>query len=113
MRPKPASVLSWRSEGARYEAHTFVKVDVFRDLGSDGPEGANLRIRSELMIAVRRMIEDRGLTQEQAAELFGVTQPRVSDVVRGHIDRFTIDALAAGSRTARATSTSCARSCTA
>jgi predicted XRE-type DNA-binding protein len=71
----------------------FVEVDLFRDLGFDGAEGANLRIRSELMIAVRRLIEDRGLTQEQAAELFGVTQPRVSDVVRGHIDKFTIDAL--------------------
>ena len=71
----------------------FVEVDIFRDLGFDGAEGTNLRIRSELMIAVMRLIDERGLTQEQAAELFGVTQPRVSDVVRGHIDKFTIDAL--------------------
>jgi predicted XRE-type DNA-binding protein len=71
----------------------FVEVDIFRDLGIDGAEGTNLRIRSALMIAVTRLIEDRGLTQEQAAELFDVTQPRVSDVVRGHIDKFTIDAL--------------------
>ena len=71
----------------------FVEVDIFRDLGIDGAEGTNLRIRSDLMIAVRQLIEDRGLTQEEAAELFGVTQPRVSDVVRGHIEKFTIDAL--------------------
>jgi predicted XRE-type DNA-binding protein len=71
----------------------FIEVDIFRDLGIDGAEGTNLRIRSHLMIEVRRLIDDRGLTQEQAAELFDVTQPRVSDVVRGHIDKFTIDAL--------------------
>lgn len=71
----------------------FVEVDIFRDLGIDGAEGTNLRIRSALMIRVRRLIDERGLTQEQAAELFDVTQPRVSDVVRGHIDKFTIDAL--------------------
>jgi predicted XRE-type DNA-binding protein len=71
----------------------FVEVDIFRDLGIDGAEGTNLRIRSALMIEVTRLIEDRGLTQDQAAELFDVTQPRVSDVVRGHIDKFTIDAL--------------------
>jgi predicted XRE-type DNA-binding protein len=71
----------------------FVEVDIFRDLGIDGAEGTNLRIRSALMIEVTRLIEDRGLTQEQAAESFEVTQPRVSDVVRGHIDMFTIDAL--------------------
>ena len=71
----------------------LVEVDIFRDLGFDGAEGASLRIRSELMIAVQRMVDERGLTQDQAAELFGVTQPRVSDVVRGHIDKFTIDAL--------------------
>ena len=39
------------------------------------------------------IIEARGLTQARAAELFGVTQPRISDLVRGKIDRFSIDTL--------------------
>jgi predicted XRE-type DNA-binding protein len=39
------------------------------------------------------LIEARKLTQAQAATLFGVTQPRVSDLVRGKIDRFSIDTL--------------------
>ena len=45
------------------------------------------------MIALSRVIQDRGLTQIKAAELFGVSQPRVSDLVRGKVDRFSIDTL--------------------
>jgi predicted XRE-type DNA-binding protein len=41
------------------------------------------------------LIEERGLTQAQAAQLFGVSQPRVSDLVRGKIDRFSVDSLIA------------------
>ena len=47
------------------------------------------------MIRLSKVIEARGLTQAQAAELFGVTQPRISDLVRGKIDRFSIDTLIA------------------
>ena len=67
--------------------------NVFRDLGFDAEEAENLRIRSELMIQLRKLIERRGLTQVAAAKLFGVTQPRVSDLVRGRIDLFSIDML--------------------
>lgn len=67
--------------------------NVFRDLGFD-PEGIeNLRIRSDLMIRLTKLIERRGLTQAQAARLLGVTQPRISDLTRGKIDRFSIDTL--------------------
>jgi predicted XRE-type DNA-binding protein len=45
------------------------------------------------MIQLRRLIERRRMTQSAAARLFGVTQPRVSDLVRGRIDLFSIDAL--------------------
>ena len=45
------------------------------------------------MVMTARLIADRKLTQVQAARLFGVSQPRVSDVVRGRVERFTIDAL--------------------
>ena len=45
------------------------------------------------MIAVTQLIETQGLTQARAAKLLGVTQPRVSDLVRGKIHRFSIDTL--------------------
>ncbi len=67
--------------------------NVFRDLGFRGEEAAHLRIRSDLMIAVSKVIEERSLTQVEAADLLGVTQPRISDVVRGKIDLFSIDML--------------------
>ena len=69
--------------------------NVFRDLGFSREEAENLKIRSELMIRLTRLIEARGLTQAQAGALFGVTQPRVSDLVRGKINRFSIDTLVA------------------
>ena len=67
--------------------------NVFRDLGFPREEAEHLRIRSDLMIRLTRLIEVRRLTQAQAARLFGVTQPRISDLVRGKIDRFSVDSL--------------------
>ena len=69
--------------------------NVFRDLGFPAEEATNLKVRSDLMIRLSKVIEARGLTQAQAAALCGVTQPRISDLVRGKIDRFTIDTLIA------------------
>ena len=67
--------------------------NVFRDLGFDEAEAEHLRIRSTLMIAVRKVIEDRNLTQVKAAKLFGVSQPRISNIVRGRNYLFSIDTL--------------------
>lgn len=67
--------------------------NVFADLGFGPEEAEHLRIRSALMATLRQVIEDRGLTQAKAAALLGVTQPRVSDLVRGKIDLFSIDTL--------------------
>jgi predicted XRE-type DNA-binding protein len=67
--------------------------NVFVDLGFAPEEAEHLRIRSALMATLRKLIETRKLTQVRAAELFGVTQPRVSDLVRGKIDLFSIDTL--------------------
>ena len=67
--------------------------NVFRDLGFGVEEAENLRIRADLMIQLTKLIEARGLTQAAAAKLLGVTQPRISDLVRGKIDRFSIDTL--------------------
>lgn len=69
--------------------------NVFKDLGFAAAEATNLKLRSDLMIRLSKLIAARGLTQAQAATLFGVTQPRISDLVRGKIDRFSIDTLIA------------------
>jgi len=66
---------------------------VFADLGFPPAEAENLLLRSQLMTAVMAIIDRRHLTQRDAAKLFGVTQPRISDLNRGKIDRFTLDAL--------------------
>ncbi|MDY7096008.1 MAG: helix-turn-helix transcriptional regulator [Acidobacteriota bacterium] len=67
--------------------------NVFTDLGFEPEEALNLKLRSDLMIAIAKLIEDRGLTQTAAAKLLKVTQPRISDLVRGKIDRFSVDSL--------------------
>ena len=69
--------------------------NVFRDLGFSKSEAENLKIRTDLMIRLSKLIDSRRLTQAEAARLFGVTQPRISDLVRGKIDRFSIDTLVA------------------
>lgn len=50
-------------------------------------------VRSDLMIQVQKIIASRGLKQKSAAKILGVTQPRVSDLLRGRIDLFSTDAL--------------------
>jgi predicted XRE-type DNA-binding protein len=64
------------------------------DAIADTPEEAeNLKVRSQLMIELRKQVEARKLSQGDAAKLMGVTQPRVSDLLRGKIERFSIDML--------------------
>lgn len=64
------------------------------DAIEDSPGHAeNLKIRSVLMAELTAYIHRAGLTQAQAARRFGVTQPRISDLTRGKIDVFSIDAL--------------------
>ena len=64
------------------------------DAIEDTPEqAANMKLRSLLMIALKDHITRAGMSQAQAARLFGVTQPRVSDLMRGKISLFALDAL--------------------
>lgn len=56
-------------------------------------EAENMKLRAKLMRAIIAHIEREGLSQAQAAKLMAVTQPRISDLVRGKIDLFSIDAL--------------------
>ena len=67
--------------------------NIFRDLGFDVDEAAHLQLRSDLMIQLRKRLTAVGATQEHAARLLGVSQPRISDLMRGKIDRFSVDTL--------------------
>lgn len=67
--------------------------NVFTDLGFPPEEAAHLLIRADLMVDINRLIKKRGLTQKAAAKVLGVTQPRVSALVRGRIELFSIDTL--------------------
>ncbi len=67
--------------------------NVFADLGFDAQEAANLKLRSQLMIEVEKDLMEKKLTQQAAAEMLGISQPRVSDLKRGKADKFTIDML--------------------
>lgn len=67
--------------------------DVFTDLGFSPAESRNLRLRSQMMTALRKFIEKEGLTQAEAAKRLRVSQPRISDMTRGKISRFSLDTL--------------------
>jgi len=64
------------------------------DALEDSPaEAANMRLRSELMIAIRQAVAEWGGTQVSAAQRLEVTQPRLNDLLRGRINNFSLDAL--------------------
>ena len=64
------------------------------DAIADTPaEAVNLRVRSELMDKITLVIQESGWTQTDAAKHCGVTQPRINDLLRGRISRFSLDAL--------------------
>lgn len=67
--------------------------NVFQDLGFPPAEAAHLLIRSDLMISLNQLLDERGLTQTRAAKLLGVTQPRISALRRGRVELFSIDTL--------------------
>ena len=73
------------------EIKTFASV---WDAIADTPaEAANLRLRSELMDQISTFVAEQGWTQSVAAARCGVTQPRMNDLLRGRISRFSLDAL--------------------
>ncbi len=67
--------------------------NVFSDLGFSPDEAAVLQMRADLMIDLRKFIKSRKLTQAKAAEILGVSQSRVSDLIRGKWDRFSLEML--------------------
>lgn len=56
-------------------------------------EAANLRVRADLMRDISAVIRKAGWTQAEAARRCGVTQPRINDLLRGRVSRFSLDAL--------------------
>ena len=92
------TVSCWSTAGDRAMArasgrNTRSSGNVFRDLGFGREEAEHLAIRSELMMKIEQLLLTRGLTQAVAAKLMGVSQPRVSDLLRGRLDLFSTDAL--------------------
>lgn len=70
------------------------RFDSVWDAIEDTPaEAENMKLRSALMMALEARIKSQGWTQGEAARRLGVTQPRVSDLVRGKIDLFSLDSL--------------------
>jgi predicted XRE-type DNA-binding protein len=64
------------------------------DAIEDTPDAAeHMRIRSSLMTSLKQHVKEQGWTQTEAAAALGVTQPRLSDLMRGKISLFEIDAL--------------------
>jgi len=64
--------------------------DAIEDTSADAE---NMKLRSSLMRALEKQIRSREWTQSEAAQRFGVTQPRISDLMRGRINRFSLDTL--------------------
>jgi predicted XRE-type DNA-binding protein len=67
--------------------------NVFRALGFASEEAEHLLIRADLMIQIEKVLKARGLKQSEAARVMRVTQPRVSDLLRGRIELFSTDSL--------------------
>jgi predicted XRE-type DNA-binding protein len=72
---------------------TKVYASVWDAIEPDPAIAENLKLRSALMLALTRHIKREGLTQAQAAEVLGVTQPRISNLIHGKIDLFGLDVL--------------------
>lgn len=67
--------------------------NVFADLGFSAEESTLLAMRAELMVRLHDTIKQRGWTQQEAAEKLGIGQSRVSDLMRGKWDKFSLDML--------------------
>ena len=68
-------------------------VSVWDAIEDKPQEAASMKARSTLMMELSAVIQQRAMTQSEAAALFGVTQPRVSDLMRGKVNLFSLDTL--------------------
>jgi predicted XRE-type DNA-binding protein len=67
--------------------------NVFADLGFDKAEAQSLKLRAELMMRIDEFYRNSGITQAEAAETLGLTQPRLDALLKGKIGLFSLDAL--------------------
>ena len=67
--------------------------NIFEDLGFEPAEAANLKIRTDLILDLQKYIQKQQWTQQEAADFFNETQPRISNLMNGDIERFSIDKL--------------------
>jgi predicted XRE-type DNA-binding protein len=75
------------------ELHFEEFENVFDAIAETPEEAVNLALRSDLMDRIEAIINENGWTQAEAAKQCGVTQPRINDLLRGRISRFSLDAL--------------------
>lgn len=68
--------------------------NVFSDLGFSDGQAIKLKLRAELMAKISEWIRSNGLKQDQAAKLLNVSRPRISDIMTGKANKFTVDSLA-------------------
>jgi len=66
---------------------------VWDAIETDSVKAANLRLRAQLMMTVSAYVKQSGLTQASAARMLGTTQPRLNDVLKGKIEKCTVDRL--------------------
>ena len=66
---------------------------VFDALADTPAEAANMTARADLLLAIRERVRAWSLTQEEAAARLGLTRPRLNDLMRGKLDKFSLDAL--------------------
>jgi predicted XRE-type DNA-binding protein len=76
---------------AELPKHSVSSGNVFADLGL--PDAEELLVKAELVMQISRIVEERGLTQVQAAELLGIDQPKVSALVRGNLRGYSVERL--------------------
>lgn len=81
---------------ARVKMDEDIKIEhssgnVFADLGLPNPE--EHLVKATIALAIAKTIRERKLTQEQAGKILGLAQPKVSNLIRGELDKFTIDRL--------------------
>jgi predicted XRE-type DNA-binding protein len=78
-------------EGTTMNVETFDSV--FDALADTQAEAANMTARADLLLVIRERIKKWNLTQEDAAARLGLTRPRLNDLMRGKLDKFSLDAL--------------------
>ena len=91
--PRKASTTKRTATKPARHRTTKANGNVFADLGFAPLESASLQLRARLMAELIRIVRSRKLTQAAAARLLGVSQPRVSDLMRAKVDKFSSDAL--------------------